>query len=53
LSAGTTAVLVKTGVFKWLWKGIIALGIAAGAFIRKLIGYSRNSFQGRKTGLES
>jgi uncharacterized membrane-anchored protein len=33
---GTTAVLVKTGAFKWLWKGIVVFGLAIVAFIRKL-----------------
>ena len=33
---GTTAVLVKSGAFKWLWKAIVLIGIAVAAFIRKL-----------------
>jgi uncharacterized membrane-anchored protein len=33
---GTTAVLVKTGAFKWLWKAIIAIGLGISAYIRKL-----------------
>jgi len=33
---GTTAVLVKTGAFKWLWKGLVALVLGAGALLRKL-----------------
>jgi uncharacterized membrane-anchored protein len=33
---GTTAVLVKTGVFKWLWKAIVALGLGVSAFLRKI-----------------
>ena len=33
---GTTAVLVKSGLFKWLWKGIVALAIAVSAFLRKI-----------------
>lgn len=35
---GTTAVLVKSGLFKWLWKGLVAIGIAISAFVRKLLG---------------
>jgi uncharacterized membrane-anchored protein len=35
---GTTAVLVKSGAFKWLWKGIVVFGLAIVAFIRKLFG---------------
>lgn len=35
---GTTAVLVKSGLFKWLWKAIVAIGIAISAFVRKLLG---------------
>ncbi len=50
---GTTAVLVKTGVFKWLWKGIIALGIAASAFIKKVFAYIKKLFSREKAGLES
>jgi uncharacterized membrane-anchored protein len=40
---GTTAVLVKSGLFKWLWKGIIALGIGISALFRKI--FSRRKEQ--------
>lgn len=33
---GTTAVLVKSGAFKWLWKAIIAAGLGISALVRKL-----------------
>lgn len=33
---GTTAVLVKSGAFKWLWKALIAVGILAMGVIRKI-----------------
>ena len=38
---GGTAALVKTGAFKWIWKGLVAVGIAAGALVKKL--FSRRS----------
>ena len=50
---GTTAVLVKTGMFKWLWKAIVAIGIAIIAFIKKLIAFIKNLFSRRKAELES
>ena len=37
---GTTAALVKTGAFKWLWKVLVGAGLAVSAFIKKL--FSRN-----------
>lgn len=33
---GGTAVLVKSGAFKWLWKVLVAVGIAVAAFVKKL-----------------
>jgi uncharacterized membrane-anchored protein len=33
---GTTAVLVKSGAFKWLWKALVAVGIAVAAFVKKI-----------------
>lgn len=37
---GGTAVLAKSGVFKWLWKVLVAAGIGVAALVRKL--FSRN-----------
>jgi uncharacterized membrane-anchored protein len=37
---GGTAVLVKSGAFKWLWKVLVAAGIGVAALVRKL--FSRN-----------
>lgn len=37
---GGTAALVKTGAFKWLWKGLVAAGLAVAALVKKL--FSRN-----------
>lgn len=37
---GGTAVLVKSGAFKWLWKVLVAVGIAVAAFVKKI--FSRN-----------
>jgi uncharacterized membrane-anchored protein len=33
---GTTAVLVKSGAFKWIWKGLVAGAIILSGFLRKL-----------------
>jgi uncharacterized membrane-anchored protein len=33
---GTTAVLVKSGAFKWLWKGLVALAILVSGFVKKI-----------------
>jgi len=38
---GGTAVLVKTGAFKWIWKGLVAAGLAIAALVKKL--FSRRS----------
>lgn len=37
---GGTAVLVKSGAFKWIWKVLVAAGIGAAALLKKL--FSRN-----------
>jgi len=37
---GTTAALVKTGAFKWLWKVLVGAGLAVSALVKKL--FSRN-----------
>lgn len=37
---GGTAVLVKSGAFKWIWKVLVGVGVAAAALIKKL--FSRN-----------
>lgn len=37
---GGTAALVKTGAFKWLWKGLVAGGVGILALLKKL--FSRN-----------
>jgi uncharacterized membrane-anchored protein len=37
---GTTAALVKTGAFKWLWKVLVAAGVGISALAKKL--FSRN-----------
>lgn len=37
---GGTAALVKTGAFKWIWKALVAAGLAVGALVKKL--FSRN-----------
>jgi uncharacterized membrane-anchored protein len=50
---GTTAVLVKSGAFKWLWKGLIALGIAGSALVKKFMASIKNLFSRDKTGLGS
>jgi uncharacterized membrane-anchored protein len=38
---GGTAALVKTGAFKWIWKGLVAVVVAGGALVKKL--FSRRS----------
>ncbi|HEV8426580.1 MAG TPA: DUF2167 domain-containing protein [Pyrinomonadaceae bacterium] len=37
---GATAALVKTGVFKWLWKVLVAAAVGVSALVKKLL--SRN-----------
>lgn len=37
---GTTAALVKTGAFKWLWKAIVAAFVGISALVKKM--FSRN-----------
>jgi uncharacterized membrane-anchored protein len=38
---GGTAALVKTGAFKWIWKGLVAAALAVGALVKKI--FSRRS----------
>jgi len=38
---GGTAVLVKSGAFKWLWKVLVAVGIAVAAFVKNLFSRSK------------
>ena len=33
---GTTAVLVKSGAFKWIWKALVAAALVISGFIKKL-----------------
>ena len=35
---GATAVAVKSGFFKWIWKGLVFVGIGIAGFFRKLFG---------------
>lgn len=35
---GAGAAAVKTGAFKWLWKGIVVVALAIGGFLKKLLG---------------
>jgi len=37
---GGAAALVKTGALKWLWKALVAAGLAVSALVKKL--FSRN-----------
>jgi uncharacterized membrane-anchored protein len=53
IAGGTTAVLVKTGIFKYLWKFIVAIAIAISAFIKKLIASIKKLFSRRKPEMES
>lgn len=44
---GATAIALKTGLFKWLWKGLILLLAAIGGFFKKLFRKKdSNSFRG-------
>ena len=49
---GTSAVLVKTGVFKWLWKLIVAGAVGISAFFRKVIAAIKRLFS-RKSEFET
>jgi uncharacterized membrane-anchored protein len=40
---GGTAVLVKSGAFKWIWKVLVAVGIAVAALVKKLFSRSRDA----------
>lgn len=35
---GAGAVAVKTGAFKWLWKGLVVIALAIGGFLKRLFG---------------
>jgi len=38
---GAGAAAAKTGVFKWLWKGIVVVALAIGGFFKKIFGGGR------------
>jgi len=40
---GTTAALVKTGAFKWIWKALVGAGLAVSALVKKLFSRSRTA----------
>jgi len=40
---GGTAVLVKSGAFKWIWKLLVGLAVAVGAFVKKLFSRSKSN----------
>ncbi|MGQ9663507.1 MAG: hypothetical protein ACUVWX_14435 [Kiritimatiellia bacterium] len=40
VTGGAAAVAVKTGLFKWVWKVLVAVFLASVAFLKKL--FSRN-----------
>ena len=40
---GGTAVLVKSGAFKWIWKALVAAGIAVAALVKKIFSRNRDS----------
>ena len=42
---GATAAAVKTGAFKWLWKGLVAVALAIGAFFKKIFGRGKKEDQ--------
>jgi uncharacterized membrane-anchored protein len=50
---GGTAVLVKSGALKWLWKLIVPIVIAFGAFFKKVAAFVKNLFSRQKSGMES
>jgi uncharacterized membrane-anchored protein len=50
---GTTAVLVKTGMFKWLWKLIVMGAIALSAFFKRLMASIKRLFSRGKPEMES
>ena len=43
---GATAVAVKTGFFKWIWKGLVVVGLAVVSFFRKLFGGGKRDRDG-------
>lgn len=50
---GGTAVLVKSGALKWLWKLIVPLFIAISAFFKKVVAFVKNLFSRQQSGMES
>jgi uncharacterized membrane-anchored protein len=40
---GTTAALIKTGAFKWLWKVLVAAGVGVSALAKKLFSRSKTA----------
>ena len=40
---GATAVAVKTGLFKWLWKGIVIGAIALSGFFKRIFSRNKNT----------
>ena len=49
IAGGTTAVLVKSGALKWLWKLLVAGGLALSAFLKKLLASIKRLFSKGKT----
>lgn len=41
VAGGAAAVAVKSGAFKWIWKVLLVVGLAASGFIKKLFGRGR------------
>jgi len=48
IAGGTTAVLVKSGALKWLWKLIVAGAIGLSAFFKKLLASIKRFFSKEK-----
>lgn len=40
---GAAAAAVKTGAFKWIWKGLVLIAVAIGGFFKKLFGKGKKS----------
>ena len=49
IAGGTTAVLVKSGALKWLWKLLVAGAIALSAFFKKLLASIKRFFSKGRT----
>jgi uncharacterized membrane-anchored protein len=43
IAGGAAAVAVKTGLFRYIWKGLVILFVAIGGFFKKLFGGGRRS----------